>query len=58
MYNIYIYIYRLGASNKAVLYHVPKCIRCHKAIAMITWRAHCFHDYIYVTPILSCFCDI
>ena len=27
---------------------------CHKAIAVITKRAHCFHDYIYIyiTPIL------
>ena len=27
--------------------HVPKCMSCHKAIVVITGRAHCFHDYIY-----------
>ena len=32
--------------------HVPKCMSCHKAIVVITGRAHCFHDYIYITPIL------
>ena len=25
---------------------------CHKSIVVITGRAHCFHDYIYITPIL------
>ena len=25
---------------------------CHKAIVVITGRAHCFHDYIYITLIL------
>ena len=24
--------------------HVPKSMSCHKAIVVITWRAHCFHD--------------
>ena len=28
--------------------HVPKCMICHKAIVVITGRAHCFHDYIYI----------
>ena len=23
--------------------HVPKCVSCHKAIVVITGRAHCFH---------------
>ena len=32
--------------------YVPKCMSCHKAIVVITGRAHCFHDYIYITPIL------
>ena len=26
--------------------HVPKCMSCHKAIVVITRRAHCFHDCI------------
>ena len=42
--------------NSFVATHVSKCISCHKAIVVITGRAHCFHDYIYITP--SCFCEI
>ena len=34
------------------VHHVPKCISCHKAIVVITGRAHCFHDNIYITLIL------
>ena len=34
------------------VHHVSKCISCHKAIAVITGRARCFHGYIYITPIL------
>ena len=30
------------------LHHVPKCMSCHKAIVVITGRAHCFHDFIYI----------
>ena len=33
------------------VHHVPKCMSCHKAIVVITGRAHCFHDWIYITPI-------
>ena len=29
-------------------YHVPKCMSCHKVIVVITGRAHCFHDWIYM----------
>ena len=29
----------------------------HKAIVVITGRAHCFHDYIYILR-SSCFCKI
>ena len=25
---------------------------CHKAIVIVTGRAHCFHDCIYITPAL------
>ena len=32
--------------------HVPKCVSWHKAIMVITRRAHCFHDCIYITIIL------
>ena len=31
------------------VHHVPKCMSCHKAIVVITGRAHCFHDFIYIT---------
>ena len=34
------------------VHHVPKCMSCHKAIVVITGRAHCFHDFIYITLIL------
>ena len=33
-------------------HHVSKCMSCHKAIVVITEGAHCFHDYIHITPIL------
>ena len=39
-------------SSRLTVHHVPKCMSCHKAIVVITGRAHCFHDYIYVTLIL------
>ena len=31
---------------------MPKRMCCHKAILVITGRAHCFHDCIYITLIL------
>ena len=34
------------------VHHVPKYMSCHKAIVVITRRAHCFHDYIYIMLIL------
>ena len=34
------------------LHHVSKCISCHKAVMVITGRAHCFHDCIYISPTL------
>ena len=40
----------------STVYHVPKCMRCHKAIVVITGRSHCFHGCIYITP--SCLCEI
>ena len=30
------------------IHHGPKCMSCHKAIIVITGKAHCFHDYIYI----------
>ena len=29
------------------VYNVPKCMSYHKAIVVITGRAHCFHDYTH-----------
>ena len=40
------------ATVLATVHHVPKCMSCRKAIVVTTGRAHCFHDYIYITPIL------
>ena len=36
----------------ATVDHVPKCMFCHRTIVVITRRAHCFHDCMYITPIL------
>ena len=30
------------------VHHVPKCMSCHKVTVVITGRAHCFHDCIYI----------
>ena len=35
-----------------IIYHVPKCMSCQKAIVVITGRAHRFHECIYITPVL------
>ena len=35
-----------------IVHHVPKCMSCQKAIVVITGKAHCFHDCIYITPVL------
>ena len=37
--------------SSCIVYHVPKCMGYHKAIFMMTGRANCFHDYIYITVI-------
>ena len=33
--------------------HVHKCMSCHKAIVVITRRAYCFHDWIYIYNIYT-----
>ena len=38
--------------SRNIVYYVPKCMICHKAIVVITGSALCFHDYIYITPVL------
>ena len=30
------------------VYHVRKCMSCHKAIVVITAMGHCFHDCTYI----------
>ena len=34
-----------------IVHHTPKCMSCHKTIVVITRRAHCFHDCIYIMPV-------
>ena len=34
-----------------IVHHMPKCMSCRNAIVVVTRRTHCFHDYIYITPI-------
>ena len=45
-------MYSYGFIRTSTVHHVPKCMSCHKAIVVITGRAHCFHDCIYITLIL------
>ena len=47
----YIYVYDVYICI-IYLHHVPKRMSCHKVNVVITGRAHCFHDYIYITAIL------
>ena len=35
-------------TTMATVHYVPKCMSCHKAIVVITGRAHYFHDNIYI----------
>ena len=49
---VFFNLFTLYTMSILYIYHVPKCMSCHKAIVVITGRAHCFHDYIYITPIL------
>ena len=46
---MYCYVHNV---HDVTVYHVPKCISCHKATVVINGRLHCFHGYIYVMPIL------
>ena len=50
---LYIYIYCVYTYICIyTIHHVSKCMSCLKAIVVITERAHCFHDCIYIMPIL------
>ena len=57
IYILYIYLYKWSLLEHSLVHwyqqcvtvdHVPKCMSCHKAIVVITRRAHCFHDCIYI----------
>ena len=50
--NGFVAIHTLEHMIYGYVHHVPKCTSCHKAIVVITGRAHFFHDCIYITPIL------
>ena len=39
--------------NGFVATHALGHMSCHKAIVVITGRAHCFHDYIYYAYLAS-----
>ena len=39
-------------ATHALGHMMPKCMSCHKAIVVINGRAHCFHDFIYITLVL------
>ena len=47
---IYIYVYAIMKTmcppGYQTVHHVPKCMSCHRAIVVITGRAHSFHDCI------------
>ena len=51
-HNGFVSTHALGHMMYGYTLLVTKCISCHKAIVVITGRAHCFHDCIYSTPIL------
>ena len=51
-HNGFVVTHALGHMSKQTVHHVPKCMNYHKAIVVITGKAHCFHDYIYITFIL------
>ena len=47
---IYIYVYAIMKTmcppGYQTVHHVSKCMSCHRAIVVVTGRAHCFHDCI------------
>ena len=46
-------LWLIGTSNVYPTVHrVPTCMSCHKPIVVIIGRAHYFHDYMYIMPIL------
>ena len=55
-HNDFVATHALGHMIYGLMYktvhHVPKCMNCHKAIVVMTGKAHRFHDCIYIMPIL------
>ena len=65
---VYIYVYNISSNTPRVwfvehsLTHsykdclnrrcMPKSLSCHNIIVVITRKTHCFHIYMYVTPIV------
>ena len=53
-HNGFVAIHALGHMIYGYVHHVhhvhpvPKCMSCHKAILVITERAHSFNDCIYI----------
>ena len=52
-YNGFVATRALGHMMYITVYHVLKCVNCHKAIEVITGRAHCFHNCIYLYIFIS-----
>ena len=38
--------------NCSSLHHIRNCMSCNKTIVVITGRAQCFHDCIYIIAVL------
>ena len=51
-YNGFVATHALGHMMYGMMHTMPKCMSCHKAIVVITGRAHCFRDCVYITLIL------
>ena len=62
--SIYIHIHTYTVSlwlliHLGTWYTISKWMSCHRVTVMITGRAHCFHDYIYISYVrLSTLCVV
>ena len=50
-HNGFVATHALGNVMYPTVHYVPNCMSCHKAIAVITERAHCSHYCIYIAPV-------
>ena len=46
--NIHVIVKTMCPPVTTPMAHVPRCMSYHKAIVVITGKAHCLHDNIYV----------